>query len=412
LRSKNAFLRVLGAFALALSVAFIAGCGGGGGSSAGNTNGTNGTSTPNQVTLTVDKGLQSVANLATVSVTVCAPGTSTCQSIDHVQVDTMSYGLRLVSSAASQVLGNLPFLTDSGGNQIAECTVFADGFTWGSVRTADVKIGGETANGISISILGDMGTAPSSCTSQTPGGAENTVSALGVNGVLGIGVAPFDCGSFCVSNANNGTYFSCPNTGCTEIPLGLANQVANPVAKFASDNNGVRLTMQAVGSPGSSGARSASGTLTFGIGTQSNNALSGVQQFATDSIGRVNSTTFGGSGSGFAFFDSGSNAYFFDDSTLTQCPNTSSFYCPPAPTSRSVTISSFSGAATSTTVAMTILNANTLFGTGNFAFNDLAGPLGSSSIIDVGLPFFYGRAVYFGYDQRPLGGAQTPYVAF
>jgi hypothetical protein len=419
---KNAFLRVLGAFGIVIAVAVVAGCGGGGGGdsstastagSSGGSGGTNGPAIPvvaNQVPVTVSSGLERVANLPVVSVTVCAPGTATCQTIDNIQVDTMSYGLRLVGSVASQVLPHLSVETDGSGNGIAECTVFADGYTWGTVRKADVKIGGETASGIPISILGDEAVAPpSSCISQTPGGAENTVSALGVNGILGIGVSPYDCGAPCVSTVNNGTYYGCTSSACSETTLALANQVTNPVAAFVTDNNGVILTMPAVGS---SGSRSISGTLTFGIGSQSNNVQpASAKKLTTDQAGNVNSTVFTGGGSGAAFFDSGSNGLFFNDASLTTCTDAPDFYCPPSPTSRNVTVSSFSGSTTSTTIVMPITNADTLFQSGNFAFNDLAGPF-MNGVIDLGMPFFYGKTVYFGYDRTPLGGSQTPYVAF
>ena len=37
-------------------------------------------------------------NIAFVSVTLCAPGGTNCQTIDHVQVDTGSVGLRIQAS--------------------------------------------------------------------------------------------------------------------------------------------------------------------------------------------------------------------------------------------------------------------------------------------------------------------------
>ena len=61
---------------------------------------------------------------------------------------------------------------------------------------------------------------------------------------------------------------------------------------------------------------------------------------------------------------------------------------------------------------MAVANANNLFNSGNFAFNDLAGDLQLPRVVDVGMPFFYGRTVFFGYDQSETGGTQTPYVAF
>ena len=49
----------------------------------------------------------------------------------------------------------------------------------------------------------------------------------------------------------------------------LAQQVVNPVTKFAVNNNGVIVQLP----PVTTSAASATGTLVFGIGTQSNNTL-------------------------------------------------------------------------------------------------------------------------------------------
>ena len=151
-------LRALGALGLA-AAALLAACGGGGGGAGGagaSSSAGGGTQVAaNQATVTVGRGVGGVANIPTVSVTLCAPGTSVCQTVDNIQVDTESFGLRLASTAASQVLSALPKETVAG-SQVAECTGFADGHTWGSIRTADVKIGGEIAGSLPIQIVGDM----------------------------------------------------------------------------------------------------------------------------------------------------------------------------------------------------------------------------------------------------------------
>ncbi|TCK84035.1 DUF3443 family protein [Paraburkholderia sp. BL9I2N2] len=412
MRSGNTFRRAVSAFGLFVAAVSIAGCGGGGdgdsSSSTSSSSGSSSTSANNQVAVTVARGVEGVANIPTVSITVCAPGsTIDCQTIDNVLVDTMSYGLRLANTAASQVLGNLGVETDRSGSQIAECSLFADGYMWGTVRTADVKVGGETASSVPIAIAGDLSSsAPSSCSDRSVGGALNTVSAIGANGILGIGVTPYDCGTSCVEDASDSTYYSCPNgASCTQTTIALANQVTNPVTKFSTDNNGVVLAMA---TPASAGSSSVSGTLTFGIGTQSNNTYSASRKLTTNSYGDVNSTMVSGSYSGSAFFDSGSNAYFFTDFSLATCSD-SAFYCPSSATTRSVMVSSYSGTSTSATVTMAVANADSLFASGNYAFNDLAGE-GVPGTVDIGLPFFYGTSVYFGYDQTPLGGTQKPYV--
>ncbi|MGC8507200.1 MAG: DUF3443 family protein, partial [Thiomonas sp.] len=69
--------------------------------------------TSNSTTLT--------ANSPYVSVTVCAPGSSTCQTIPDVLVDTGSAGLRLFSGALnSATLSSLPPIANGGGS-LAAC---------------------------------------------------------------------------------------------------------------------------------------------------------------------------------------------------------------------------------------------------------------------------------------------------
>jgi hypothetical protein len=414
--------------ALAL-VAVVAACGGGGGSSSSNNSSTtlNGGSLPasptqqpiaataaNTVPITVGQGVNGVINIPTVSVTVCAPGsTSNCQTINNIQVDTGSFGLRVVSSVLkTSLLQALPVSTVASGAQIAECAAFADGYTWGTVRTATVAIGGETTTGgIPLQIIGDLAASTVPAKGCGSGSAENTVTDLGANGILGIGTAPTDCGATCANASTAATYsnyFACPGgTSCARTAVPLNQQVANPVANFPVDNNGVIVQMQPVSN---TGAPSATGTLVFGIRTQSNNPLAAAQTFATDAYGDMNNSVYNGT-TVQAFFDSGSNAYFFADNSLALCPsNYAGFYCPSAAQTRSITLAGVN--STKASVSIGILSASTLFGnSSNYAFNDLAGQISGNSSFDLGLPFFYGRYVYYGFDQTLTTG-QAPYVGF
>ena len=417
LRTHSRLVRALGALGLAAAALIVASCGGGGGSSGGGGGGEGGgggQAAANQAAVTVGQGVEGVANIPTVSITICVPGTSTCQTVSNVQVDTESFGLRLASSAVGQVLGSLQQETVAGV-PIAECTTFADGSAWGTIRTADVKIAGETAASLPLQIIGDMPQSAVATGNCSAGTLESTPSDLGANGILGIGVAPNDCGTACASGSASGSnYYVCPgNTHCTPTLVPVGQQVTNPVSKFAGDNNGVILSMPGIGPSGQS---TVSGTLTFGIGTQSNNALPGnVAKLATNPFGDVNAT-FAGNPI-VAFFDSGSNAYFFTDGTIPNCTgNTSSFYCPSSAITRTLNVSNYnaatSGASGGLVLSMTVGNATQLLANGNYALNDLAGSLGAgATFFDVGLPFFYGRTFYYGFDQSGSGGA-GPFVAF
>ncbi|SIT42456.1 conserved exported hypothetical protein [Paraburkholderia ribeironis] len=415
------------AMAVAL-LATLAACGGGGGDSGSSSNSSssplNGGSLPlnptqqpiaataaNTAPITVGPGVKGVINIPTVSVTICAPGSPTnCQTINNIQLDTGSFGLRVVSSVLhSSLLNALPISTlSSNGAQLAECATFADGFTWGSVRTATITIGGETTtSSIALQMIGDKAASTVPSGGCGSGAEESTVSDLGANGILGVGTAPTDCGSLCLTTAIS-NYFACPGgTSCTRTALAPAQQVANPVANFPLDNNGVIVQMSPVSDTGQS---SANGTLVFGIGTQSNNVLAASQTFPTDAFGNLNNSVFKGAPVQ-AFLDSGSNAYFFGDSSIALCgSNFPGFYCPSSAQTRSITLAGQNG--TSSSVSIGILSAATLFASGsNFAFNDLAGQIGSNGSFDLGLPFFYGRHVYYGIDRTATGG-QSPFVGF
>ncbi|WP_206950711.1 DUF3443 family protein [Trinickia acidisoli] len=432
--------RVLGTFGLAAIVGLVAGCGGGGGgsgssSSGGSTNGSTSnsgggstsivatgpvSSTPatlasNQAAVVVSS-VTGTPNLPMVSVTICQHGTSTCETIDNVQLDTGSYGLRLVKDT---MLTALPTET-VGGQSVAECASFADGFSWGSVRTADVQIGGETASNIPIQILGDVpqseaGGSNNSCATGT---LNDTLSQLHANGILGIGTAKYDCGTNCTS-APNDVYYGCTSS-CTDLALSAVTQeVGNPVRFFATDNNGVVLNMPVVSS---SGATSASGVLNFGIGTETNNTVpsSGIQTVTTDHFGDVSSASLNGStysdSSSFeraAFFDTGSNGLFFPDTSITLCAGGGGFYCPASAVSLQPSVTGFN--TTTASISMSVQNAFDLVDGGGYAFNNLGGTADGLLAIDFGMPFFYGRTVYINYDPNTdgsLGTGTTAYVAF
>jgi hypothetical protein len=406
---------------LAVSVvaltAFVAGCGGGGGSSSSSSD--SGNSGPNQqpiaanaantVAVTVGRGVKGIINIPTVSVKVCAPNsTSNCTTVDNVLLDTGSYGLRVVNSALGSLANSLPVQQATAGGQLAECTHFADGFTWGTTRTATVQISGEVANNIPIQVIGDMADSTVPANGCVNGANESTADALGANGILGLGVAPVDCGDACSVQANVAqfsNYYACPNgTNCTQTLAETSKQVANPIPNFPVDNNGVIVQMAPISS---NGAASATGTVVFGIGTQSNNGNAAATTYTTDASGDFPSR--GQSNS--VFLDSGSNGYFFQDSSIPMCTGSlSDFYCPSSTQQRTVQLTGANGVKGTATIF--IANAQTLLSNANnYAFNDLGGQVASLTGTDLGLPFFYGRYVYYGMDKRATGGA-TPFVAF
>ena len=348
------------------------------------------------------------ANGVFTSITICVPSSSTCQTIDGILVDTGSYGLRVLSSAGGGALTlSLPRQTGSGGNPIGECAMFVSGFTWGSVNTADVTISGEQARSVPVQVIDPtFATVPSGC--QNTGVPENdTLQTLGANGILGVGPFAQDCGGACAQtgSANPGMYYQCASTSCSVVTQALSQQVQNPVVLFPSDNNGVIIQLPSL----ANATAGLTGSMIFGIGTHSNNALGNAQVFAINSNGEFN-TSFNGK-SYPAFIDSGSNAFFFLDSNLTglqTCGSSSGFYCPP--TTKGLSATTSSGSSTQT-INFSIANANSLFSNrGDFVFETLGGP--NPGTFDWGLPFFYGRPIFTAIEGRSTPAGAGPFWAY
>jgi hypothetical protein len=405
-----------GAFGLLLG---LAACGGGGGASslsASSATSVFASGGPNVVPLTVGSGpaasTNDVINIPYVSVTVCSSAT-TCATIDHVLVDTGSSGLRLLHSALAASGITLAPQSDPGNqnNTLAECLPFAGSYAWGVLASANIRIGGESADNVQLQVIDDDDSyapaVPHSCKSY---GSNETVSSLDANGLLGVSVLSEDCGILCTATANNGRYFSCGTSVCgaTAVP---ENQVQNPVTLFSTDNNGVILQLPAIPA---TGAASAQGYLVFGIGTQSNNGLGTATVLTTDDNGEF-VTNFNGQMLNSSFIDSGSNGLYFADSALPMCQGSAEqFYCPATIQSLSATNQSESGVMLPTSFSVANLQQ---LSSSDFALDDVAGGLGSNSNLagnyfDFGLPFFYGRTVFVAIVGRSAAGTTGPYYAY
>jgi Protein of unknown function (DUF3443) len=393
-------------------------CGGGGGSVASlasGGSGSSGGSTPagsNVVSVVVDAGPTSTSpevNTLFTTVTVCVPGTTSCQTIDHIQVDTGSFGLRLLASVLTVTL---PVQTLTNGASLLECTQFVDGYSWGPVALADVQISDEMASSVPVQVIGDPNftSVPANCSSV--GTAEDTVAAFGANGILGVGVFAQDCGSGCVTTVDNDVYYSCTSTLCEPTTVALANQVPDPVTLFAMDNNGVIIQLPTVAAQG---AATVTGSMIFGIDTQTNNKSGGQKVLTVDSTAGQITTVFNGQSLNQSFLDTGSNGLFFNDTSITACSESglTDFYCPAATQSFSATLQGQNNASAS--VSFSVGDAATLGGNDAslVAFPTLAGPYtNSADTFDWGLPFYYGRTVYTAFENGTTSVGAGPYVAF
>lgn len=400
--SRAAVAVLLGAACLALTA-----CGGGGGGSSPANAATAATSpttppvTPssqlaNQIPVTIEQNPGETgfvtSNTPYVTVTVC-DSSGNCVNVDHVLVDTMSSGFRVFSSA----LGSLNLATPTGAAATAEteCSYFGSGYTWGSVRLATVKMAGEAATNIPVQVVTDpsLTSVTDPCTGS---GSYNydSAQALGSNGILG--VAPF--------LADEQAYYNCNSGTCSTITV--AQEVGNPVAQFASDNNGVILSLPAQ----TAQASTTSGVLTFGIDTQADNSQAGYTLVSMSYNGEM-TAAFNGGTYPQSIVDSGSNMnylYMPNEPTLTQGGIT--WINPPQTIPVALNLSG--GGAGSYTTNVTLTPA------ANYAFSPqpvspyMAVSSQTTTMQDFGLPFFYGHPVAVTFSGKVTHEGTGPQIGF
>jgi hypothetical protein len=409
----SAYFRIAlrGCFGIALCVGMVS-CGGGGGDLGSSGSGP-GTTAPanNVVSVTVSGGPSNNAlNVLYTTVTLCLPGTSTCQTIDNIQVDTGSYGLRILAPVLT-----LTFQPEalSNGSALVECTSFVDGYSWGPVAVADLQISGESASSVPVQIIGDSRypSVPADCSGSAPM-EEDTVAAFGANGIIGIGPFPSDCGEFCAESVPEpAIYYACSTeSNCTATTVPEASQVPNPVTLFTTDNNGSIITLP---SAPSAGTTTLTGSLIFGIDTESNNA-SGTETVVPIATSGSNAgfitTVFSGTTYAESFVDSGSNGYFFTDSSLTTCTDSgfTDFYCPSSTASLSGELQLASGTST---VDFDVASAEQINAT-YFVYPGLGGTNPTADSFDWGLPFYFGRRVATAIDGYTTSAGSGPYIAY
>jgi hypothetical protein len=192
---------------------------------------------------------------------------------------------------------------------------------------------------------------------------------------------------------------------------------------FVTDNDGSIIDLPSVAAPGTT---TLTGSLIFGIDTQTNNASGSETILGVDLSYGDFTTVFNAQTLTRSFLDSGTNGIFFDDANLTQCPPPANpsdpsfvgFYCPAGPQLLTATLMGTNNTTISET--FTVDNAQTL-ATGNPTFSVLptlagtwstVGSVATTDTFDWGLPFYYGRRVFTAIENQRTAVGTGPYVAF
>ena len=358
--------RMGGMALLFFSLVLLAGCGGGSQSSSAPTAVCTGTTPPGLPLPTTNtmpvyqSTCAGAVNTPVVTLTICVPNSSTCEDVPNILLDYGSTGLRLSHTLA--IAGELP-QEQVNGQGLFECYLFVSGYNFGPVVTAQITLGTSSVT-VPVQISNSSLSAPSSCSS----GIISAPFQPTYNGILGVLFPQYDIGS---------AYYYEGNSGPITPPQ--SDEVQNPVYRLSSntDNDGVLLSMPPV-SP-SQGAPSVTGTLSFGAPTSGTS-------LQTNQNGMINATypSSGGTTSP-AFFDTGSNGFFIDNSALLKCTgNLSGFFCENAP-NQNATLTGTTGSPTFP-LSFSIVSAQTLLATGNNDFSTLGGyALGT---FDAGFPAF------------------------
>jgi hypothetical protein len=368
---------------------------------------------PNIVPFYVDGSFESF-NVGYITITICAPGTSTCQTIDHVSIDTGSVGLRLTANAINaDVLAALP-VTQVGGQDLAECYTYASGYVFGSVRTVDLSMSAELAPAMPVQILGDVTNVPTSCAQP---GEPSLIDQL-ANGIMGVAALTPDCGSRCTTTANQESpaYYGCTAGTCAAtIGVPVSQQLPNPVAALTTDNNGYIIDLPAISDV--VGGASPTGTMTFGIGTQTNNAFTASTVFDASASGGLIalSALIGGENVRYTVFDSGTPFYLFQLPGLQDCFGMfEGLFCPPNVQSFEMPLTDRS--SFSAEFHFKIGNGADLFSNSPddaTAFDDIGADTGpGAGIIILGLPSFFGRRFFFGLSDQTIGTHIGPIYAY
>lgn len=366
-------------------------------------------------------------NIPTVSIKICTPGTSNCQVISNILLDTGSTGLRLYSQAISIPLGTVQA---SSGVPYGECYQFGSAVSyWGTVQTADVYLGGAGLTGEKISSLNfqvmnsTFKSVPTDCSQNGTFQISSGPDFDGYNGLIGIQPFTLDCGENCTPDSAAAIYYTCPTNSstCSNVSLMPSSmQVPNPVARLGSDGNGFVVQVPTVAENGA--ASLSGGFVVFGIGTQSDNQPSGVTVIPNDSYGSF-LTVFDGQSLPYSFIDSGSNDLAFptpNSSTIPSCSfslggNTITMFCPQSPESFTAILTSNSGSSNQLNVGFQLMNGETAWEDPvNTIYSNIGEPItdgtlsgnGSSvaQTFDWGLPIFFGKTIYFGMENSSIPG--------
>lgn len=358
-----------------------------------------------------------VGNKFLVTLKVCVPGGGLCQMVDKIMLDTGSVGLRIHASALPVLREHFP-KQNQMGEILAECALFGNFYTWGSITRADVRFSEREASSLPLQVYEDSALPKvdtTGCGKQIGSLRNPDPSIVKFNGVLGIRGTRLDRQLYLRCQPNSNTCFTAALADDKLLP--------NPLLTLPEDNNGYQIVMPLIPE---SGATRVTGALVLGLNTQTNNrftevsgetpkmlALDAQQRFALHIAG----ASYG------ALIDSGTSVNVLPSLNFPSCrENFQLGYCPGSAVQQAIRLASASQPSVVFDASLPIGNALDLQVTNFPALINIASAtpatvnaFGIQALL--GAPFFYGRRISFSIDGQPVlvsGGTSlnSRFVAF
>ncbi len=397
-------------FATLLTSIFISSCGSGGNTAS---NACNQGTPPSQPTesnssqLMVGCGFNgNGTNVPYITVKICKPGvvpvnTEYCQVIDHVMIDTGSFGLKINQSALSgDFTSSLPTLNDIHNNPVYTCAQYGSGYMFGSDNYADIYISGEKSSNMPIQIIndGNQSNLPIQCTST---GKFNNLANYGAKAILGINPSVYLSNDF----FDNFTY----TNGQYQLIMGSSDIIesinVNPIIGFKTDNNGMIFNLP----PAASNQNvNLYGTITFGLNTQANNIINATKVISNTTGGQFYAQNISPTEGEIteAIIDTGTNGFMFN-SDLRLCQR-SNIYCPNTPTSWVTQAFGVNSLLSPINITQQISNSQ---GKNQIApFMGMARP--NSQGIIYGMPFLFGKTIFMSFESTQTALGTGPSVGW
>jgi len=353
---------------------------------------------------------QTSPNKACTTLTICDSNGFNCITLSDLRVDTYTSGIRVFrNTLPSNLYNSLRSISTINGN-LATCFLYEGVSYWGNVFQATLLLDGEQVS-VPIQIIDKTQINPTNanatnlCTSLTNTPA--TSNAAHFQGILGMGPRQRDCGTPCASQASP-YYYSCRNglpsssTSCTQSTVPTNQQLTNPFTQLSSNANGVILKLPSVTT---GGIASLEGSLLLGIDTQSNNVSTGASTIPVDANNLISIQPQGNSYS--AMINAATSAFVFPSTMASTSVNQISYYCP----TTNPSFTSMIYGSSNITLSFPIGNATSLLGGSSYVFSEL-GIASSKGPIIYGIPFFFGKSVFVGFENTSSSLGAGPYYAF